>query len=299
MTLIDLQAATAVLALLLITAVGYAVRLAVTGPAHFARVDAAGGSPLLGKRAMEMGYWALQPLARACIRARCTADGVTRLSLGLAAGAGVAFSLGHLGVGGALAAASSLGDALDGLVARATGTATRRGGLLDAAVDRYGEFFVIGGLALHHHEDPRKLGLALLALLGSFMVSYGSAKAEALGVPPPRGAMRRAERAAYLCAGALLSPVATLLADRAQLPAWVGDAPLLGALALVGVVANVSAVRRLEAVGHAVGGRPPVRSAIPVPFEVMARAGGVPSGHDGCPASQPATRRSVARLAPP
>jgi CDP-diacylglycerol--glycerol-3-phosphate 3-phosphatidyltransferase len=298
MTPIDLHAAAAFLALLLCTALGYAVRLAVAGPAHFDRVDAAGASPLLGKRAMEMGYWGLQPLAHACIRAGLSADGITRLSLGLAAAAGVALAQGHLGVGGALAAVSALGDALDGLVARATGTATRRGGLFDAAVDRYGEFFILGGLALHHHDDQSRLGVALFALLGSFMVSYGSAKAEALGVPAPRGAMRRAERAAYLCGGALLSPFAGLLADRAQLPPWVAEAPVLAALALVGVVANVSAVRRLDAMGRALGGRAPVRSAIAPSFEVVGRAA-VRPGLDGGPASRPAARRSVARLAPP
>ena len=50
-----------------------------------------------------------------------------------------ALALGHLGIGGALATAAAPGDSLDGLVARATGTASPRGGLLDAAVDRYGE----------------------------------------------------------------------------------------------------------------------------------------------------------------
>jgi CDP-diacylglycerol--glycerol-3-phosphate 3-phosphatidyltransferase len=299
MTPIDLQAAAAVLALLLGIAVSYAVRAAIAGPAHFARVDAAGGSLLLGKRALEMGYWALQPVARACVWGGLSADGITRLSLGLAAAAGLALSLGHPGVGGALAAASGLGDALDGLVARSTGTATRRGGLFDAAVDRYGEFFIIGGVALHHHGDRATVGLALFALLGSFMVSYGSAKAEALGVPAPRGAMRRGERAAYLCGGALLSPFAGLLAERADLPPWIADAPLLCALALVGLVANVSAVRRLNAVGRAVGDAPLGRSAIAPPFEVAARAGTVKSSHDGGPASRSASRRTVAELARP
>jgi CDP-diacylglycerol--glycerol-3-phosphate 3-phosphatidyltransferase len=161
----------------------------------------------------------------------------------------VALAMGHLGVGGALATVSALGDALDGLVARATGTATARGGLFDAAVDRYGEFFFAGGLTLHFHDDRAKVGLVLLALLGSFMVSYGTAKAEAMGVPAPRGAMRRAERATYLCGGALLSPIAGALTGWA--PSWIAEAPMLGALALVGLVSNVGAVRRLGAIGRA------------------------------------------------
>ena len=40
--------------------------------------------------------------------------------------------------------------------------------------------------------------VALVAIIGSFMVSYSTAKAEAMGVKPPRGSMRRAERSVYL-----------------------------------------------------------------------------------------------------
>ena len=257
MTPLDLHASVLLLALLACVAGSYAIRLALAGPAHFARVDAAGASPLLGTSVMEMAYWSLQPLARACVWAGLSANGITRTSLGLGAAAGGALALGHLGVAAVLATAAALGDALDGMVARATGTANRSGAVLDAAVDRYQELFFLGGLALHFHADRVKLALTLLALGGSFMVSYGSAKAEALGVAAPRGAMRRAERAAYLCGGALLSPIAWAAADGAQLAPWLApwsaEAPMLAALALVGVVANVSAVRRLDAIARAAG----------------------------------------------
>jgi CDP-diacylglycerol---glycerol-3-phosphate 3-phosphatidyltransferase len=289
MTPLDLHAAMLVLTLLLCTAAAYAVRLAVSGPARFARVDAAGSSPLLGKRVMQMGYWGLQPLARACIRAGLSADRITALSLGLGAAAGVALALGHLGIGGALATVSSLGDALDGLVARATGAATRRGALFDAAVDRYAEFFFLGGLALHHHDDRARLALVLLAILGSFMVSYGSAKAEAFGVQAPRGAMRRAERAAPLCGGALLSPLAGALADHAALGPWLAEAPMLGALAIVGAVSNVSAVRRLGAVGRAAAAAPAPTRTSSAPAVVALTGTPRPSG----------ASRSAPGLAPP
>jgi CDP-diacylglycerol--glycerol-3-phosphate 3-phosphatidyltransferase len=256
MTAIDLFAAVVVLALFVGIALGYAVRLAFAGTPRFARVEAAGASPLLGKRLMAMGYWSLQPLGRACARAGLSANGITRASLGVGALAGSALALGHLGVGGALATVAALGDVLDGLVARTTGTATPHGGLLDAAVDRYGEFFLVGGLAIHYHDDRGELALALLALIGSFMVSYGSAKAEALGVAAPRGAMRRAERAVWLCGGALLSPFAAALGESASLASWAGEAPMLSALAMVGLISNVSAVRRLAAIARAAGCAP-------------------------------------------
>jgi hypothetical protein len=62
--------------------------------------------------------------------------------------------------------------------------------------------------------------------------------------------MRRAERAVCLCFGVGLTPLAVWASGGAMLPGWVARAPLIGALALVAVVANVSAVRRLRFLGR-------------------------------------------------
>jgi CDP-diacylglycerol--glycerol-3-phosphate 3-phosphatidyltransferase len=155
--------------------------------------------------------------------------------------------------GGSVAGGRALrdGDALDGLVARRSRTATPAGALFDASVDRYEEFFILGGLAIFFRSDARLLALVLASLLGSFMVSYGSAKAEAFCVSVPPGWMRRAERAACFSIGTALVPVAGALARFARLPAWVEFTPVLFALAIVAVVGNVSAIRRLRAVAAA------------------------------------------------
>src|SRR6185437_7951177 len=146
---LDLVASLICLAALVCAAAGYGLRVARIGPVRFARLEARGASAILGRHALRMGYWALEPLVRACAQAGVTADSITVSSLVLAGAAGVALSMGHLGVGGALATVGCLGDALDGLVARATNTVTARGAVLDAASDRYGELFIVGGLALH------------------------------------------------------------------------------------------------------------------------------------------------------
>ncbi|HEY6460678.1 MAG TPA: hypothetical protein VIY73_11025, partial [Polyangiaceae bacterium] len=125
--------------------------------------------------------------------------------------------------------------------------------LLDASIDRYEEFFFLGGLAIYFRASTPALVLALLAMCGSFMVSYGSAKAEALGVPVPPGAMRRAERAVILCVGVALMPVFAWAVDAGKLPVWALDGPVFAALLAVGVGANVSAIRRLRFLAH---GRP-------------------------------------------
>jgi hypothetical protein len=89
------------------------------------------------------------------------------------------------------------------------------------------------------------LSLVFLAWMGSFMVSYVSAKDEALPVKAPRGLMRRTERAVYLTVATGITPLTQLLAGPER-PAWVGLFPLIVALSLIGVIANLSSIYRLR-----------------------------------------------------
>ena len=50
--------------IILLLAAAYGLRVAVKGRAHFDRIDRQGGSRLLSKGAMELGYWILHPVAR-------------------------------------------------------------------------------------------------------------------------------------------------------------------------------------------------------------------------------------------
>jgi CDP-diacylglycerol--glycerol-3-phosphate 3-phosphatidyltransferase len=210
------------------------------------RSGGARSSLLLPKTALDAALWGLDHVARVLIALGVTANAITVSSVVLAAIGGVLLACGLFGWAAVAMVAASLGDALDGMVARRTGSASVAGALLDASVDRYEEFFFLGGLAVHFHESTGALLLTLAALAGSFMVSYGSAKAEALGAPVPPGAMRRAERAVCLCAGVVMMPVFTWAARGSALPAWAADAPILFMLAVVAVGANVSAIRRLR-----------------------------------------------------
>jgi len=205
--------------------------------------------------------WLLSPLVDGLAAAGVQANEVTVISLvaGLVAGAALAFD--QFGWATAAILFASLGDAVDGMLARRTGSASVGGALLDAAVDRYGEFFILAGLAVLFHESTPMLVLVLLALAGSFMVSYGSAKAEALRVAVPDGMMRRAERATVLCVGVAMVPFAAVLARRLEVP-WLQHAPILLALGIVAVAANASAVRRLRLVAIAAA---PGRPAKPLP----------------------------------
>lgn len=83
-------------------------------------------------------------------------------------------------------------DALDGAIARLYGETTTFGGFLDSLLDRYADAVVflgiiIGGLC--------HLLWGLIALIGSLLVSYTRARAEATGVKMEAvGVAERAER---------------------------------------------------------------------------------------------------------
>ena len=157
-------------------------------------------------------------------------------------------------------------DIIDGLLARKTGLSSSSGEVVDAAVDRYGEMFLFGGLVFYYRAHDQVLFIVLTALVGSFMVSYATAKAEALGVPPPRGAMRRVERAAYLIFGCAFTPVAkTLFANSPSLA--LHELPIILALTIVAVVANISVVQRLTAVAEALRARDKALSMQPAEFD--------------------------------
>lgn len=248
--MIDLACSAGLAVSAIVLAVAYARRVSISGPAHHARVDRAGGSALLGKGMMEVGYWALRPVAHGCVALEISANAVSWASLALAALAGVALAAGHFGVGAALGLVSFACDAVDGLVAREAGTASDSGEVLDAAVDRYSEFLVLGGIAVFERSNAPVLLLALAATAGGMMVSYSTAKAESLRVEAPRGAMRRQERAVYFVLGTALVPATSYACDRWDLPGWTATAPLVATLALVAVVGNVSALRRLRAIAR-------------------------------------------------
>jgi CDP-diacylglycerol--glycerol-3-phosphate 3-phosphatidyltransferase len=245
-----------VLAMAAGTLLVYGVRVLLRGGARFDRVDSVGGSALLGKRLVEMGYWAMQPLARTCVRAGITPNMITLGSLALGLGAGVSLALGGMGLGALLTLASGVGDVLDGQVARLTGTGSKRGEVYDASVDRYMEFFVTGGLVLFYRDHVLFAAVALAAMLACFMISYSSAKAEALGLTPPKGAMRRHERGTYLIAGGVFSAAFAPWLEPFRWWPELRAVPMMAALGVVAVVGNVSAVRRLLAIARLADGDP-------------------------------------------
>ena len=239
----------------------YAVKVLLQGKTQYDRVEKQGGSALLSKGLMEMAYWGLQPVGDLLIFLRLSPNAISTLSFVFGGLTGIALAFGHFGSAGFLSTISSLMDSLDGMVARKTGVASDSGEVLDAAVDRYVEFFFFAGLIVYYREIPWLVILSSFALLGSFMVSYSTAKAEALHVTPPRGNMRRTERALYLTLGAILSPISiqsyevpAAYISHSLYPIEIGY-PMVFALFLVAVFANRSALQRLASIAHQVKAR--------------------------------------------
>jgi CDP-diacylglycerol--glycerol-3-phosphate 3-phosphatidyltransferase len=210
-----------------------------------ARVTREGGTAFLGESLMHRGYAGIDGLARAALRLGWGANTVSWLSLLLGLAAGFGLAGGRFGLAAWLLALSGLGDGMDGAMARLQGTASRRGAVLDSALDRYVEFFCFAGLGWFFRESAALQLLVLAALFGSFMVTYSTAKAEALQVAPPRGWMKRAERMVWLTGGAAV-------AAALPLAGYSGRPVLVAVLAIIALFANLSAIIRLRALGRAV-----------------------------------------------
>ncbi|TRO51951.1 CDP-alcohol phosphatidyltransferase family protein [Candidatus Bathyarchaeota archaeon] len=100
---------------------------------------------------------------------------------------------------------SGLFDALDGVIARIYGETTIFGGFFDSILDRYSDAIILSGIIL---GGLTELHWGLLALMGSLLVSYSRARAEASGVKMESvGLAERAERIMIIVVASFVSYV--------------------------------------------------------------------------------------------
>lgn len=106
-------------------------------------------------------------------------------------------------IAGLLVLLSGFLDAVDGIYARISGKASVFGGLFDSVADRYSDAILLSAVIWTKLCDP---AWGLAALIGSLMVSYTRARAEAAGVSMASiGVAERAERMIILAAATILS----------------------------------------------------------------------------------------------
>ncbi len=195
----------------------------------------------------------LDPFVRALVRIGLRADHLTVLGLLLSAAAGGAFFSGQFRLGALLLALAGVCDILDGQVARQSGGETRFGAFLDSTLDRLAEALVLIGIAGRYVSnlcalvnDPKLWAyelaadrpgevwvmvtvIAMLALTGSFLVSYTRARAEGLGLECKVGWFERPERLVLLIVAGLIKTF------------WA----MSGALLLLAVLSFVTAAQRV------------------------------------------------------
>ncbi len=101
---------------------------------------------------------------------------------------------------------SGLFDLFDGVVARNLGKVTPFGGFLDSVVDRYSDLFLLMALLIHYLRkgNPDLVILTSFVSIGTALIPYARARAEAAQIKCNAGLMERAERIILLSVGALL-----------------------------------------------------------------------------------------------
>jgi CDP-diacylglycerol--glycerol-3-phosphate 3-phosphatidyltransferase len=99
-------------------------------------------------------------------------------------------------------------DILDGALARVGGKSTPFGAFIDSTTDRVGEGAMLAAIALvfSRHGRDWAVVVAVAAVVGSFLVSYTRARAEALGLSGTVGLGSRAERVVVITAGLVFAP---------------------------------------------------------------------------------------------
>lgn len=147
----------------------------------------------------------LRPVGANIRKAGITADHLTATGLVMAVAASVAIANGALRGGMLLLILCAVPDALDGAVAKASGTAGPRGAFFDSVADRVTDALLLGGTAwfLASRYDGHMAVLPLAVLSASMLISYERARAEALGLNARGGLMERAERIVVLAFGLL------------------------------------------------------------------------------------------------
>ncbi|HWW75702.1 MAG TPA: CDP-alcohol phosphatidyltransferase family protein [Pyrinomonadaceae bacterium] len=141
---------------------------------------------------------------------------------------GLLFGFGHFFWAGAVLIVANLFDMLDGQVARRTNQVTRFGGFLDSTLDRVSDMAAFVGLMTFYARDTElhsttNVLLAGLAMVGSVLVSYASARAESLIPKCDVGFLRRPERVVLLIIGALSThpDSESLFANRMPAVLWI------------------------------------------------------------------------------
>ena len=146
------------------------------------------------------------------IESRLTPNAISLTGLVLNVVAAVLITQDLFVLGGVAFIIGSVMDMLDGRYSRMSGKGTPFGAFLDSSLDRIEEGVVLTAVAAYFAKAGDSLAVAgvTLTIVGSLMVSYTRARAEALGVECKVGLADRPTRVVILSIGLLFAEGAGL-----------------------------------------------------------------------------------------
>jgi CDP-diacylglycerol--glycerol-3-phosphate 3-phosphatidyltransferase len=146
------------------------------------------------------------------IESRLTPNTISMIGLVLNVAAAVLITQELFFLGGVAFIVGSVMDTLDGRYSRMSGKGTLFGAFLDSTLDRIEEGVVLTAVAWYFAErgDEVPAAACVLVVLGSLMVSYTRARAEALGVECKVGLATRPVRVVLLSIGLVFAKGAGL-----------------------------------------------------------------------------------------
>jgi CDP-diacylglycerol--glycerol-3-phosphate 3-phosphatidyltransferase len=165
------------------------------------------------QKARDISRPVLEAVARILARWRISPDAVTYLGLVLTIGVAALAAVGEIRWAGVAYIFAAVCDAIDGTLARVSGKGSRFGAFLDSTIDRFEESIVLLGLSIYYARVGGlvEIPLILVVAVGSLMVSYTRARAEAVGVACKVGFMTRVPRVAIMIVGMILDKVLVAL----------------------------------------------------------------------------------------
>ncbi|CAN5697816.1 CDP-alcohol phosphatidyltransferase family protein [soil metagenome] len=199
------------------------------------------GTPRPGREARTAAE--VRTLARdRLIESRLTPNAISVTGLALNVAAAVLVTQRLFFLAGLAFVVGSVMDTLDGRYSRMSGKGTPFGAFLDSSLDRVEEGIVLVTVAAYFAslQDELAVSATVVCVVGSFMVSYTRARAEALGVECKVGLATRPVRVVILSAGLLFATGASLFDARLLEPAVYA----LAILTTITVLQRVLHVRR-------------------------------------------------------
>lgn len=164
---------------------------------------------IIEQKARDISRPSLEAVGRVLAKWNVSPDAVTYLGLVLTIGVAVLAGMGEIRWAGVAYIFAAVCDAMDGTLARVSGKASRFGAFLDSTIDRFEESIVFLGLSIYYAlvGGQLEIPLILVVVVGSLMVSYTRARAEAVGVACKVGFMTRPPRVAIMIVGMILDQV--------------------------------------------------------------------------------------------